>query len=233
MSSFLAGGCLSQEGSQGEPGGFTAFMFHPKSPLTEGTSTESAIKGKGRIREFFDLDADKETLKFYQNEEFFVSTSKPELKIVLQTWHNLLVLLTVKDTVATEGLALILTKHDSHCQVIQQMFASSKDFGLTVLVILDNHLQRFFGMVSEMVSEMKDVSKASERQRDFLWNQASDFLNRLDNRQPPSVVIPQCLRRTPAGNADTTDNKEPSPSKKRRMAKKARKVDVTKKVTSK
>jgi hypothetical protein len=88
-------------------------------------------------------------------------------------------------------------------------------------------------MVSAMVSEMKDVSKASERQRDFLWNQASDFFNRLDNRQPPSVVIPQCLQRTPAGNADTTDKEEPSPSKKRRMAKKARKADVTNKVTNK
>jgi hypothetical protein len=31
LSRFLAGGCVSQEGSQGEPDGFTAFMFHPLS----------------------------------------------------------------------------------------------------------------------------------------------------------------------------------------------------------
>jgi hypothetical protein len=229
LSQFLAGGYLSQEGGQGEPGGFTVFMFHPKSPLTKGTSTESVIKGKGRVREYFDLEADEETLKFYQKKEFFVPTSEPELKIVLQTWHDLLVLMTVKDTIATEGLALILEKYDSYYQVIQEMFASNKDFGLTVLVILDNQLQRFF----EMVSEMDDVSQASTRQRDFLWNHAQDFLTGLDNRQPPSVVIPQCLRRTPKGTPDaSTDNEEPSASKKRRLKKKAKR-EGTKQVTNK
>jgi hypothetical protein len=235
LSRFLAGGYLSQEGGHGEPGGFTAFMFHPKSPSTKGTSTESAIKGKGRIREFFDLDADEETIKFYQKKEFFVPTSEPELKIVLQTWHDLLVLLTVKDTIAAEGLSLILEKYDSYYQVIQEMFASSKDFGLTVLVILDNHLQRFF----EMVSEMDDMSKATARQRDFLWLQASDFLAGLDNRQPPSVVIPQCLRSTPSGIKNvpgitaTADNDDPSPSKKRRLAKKAKREQGASNVTNK
>jgi hypothetical protein len=82
-------------------------MFHPKSPLTKGSSVESAVKGKGRIRKFFDLDADDETIKFYQKKDFFAPTNEKHLKMVLQTWHDLLVLLTVKDTIATEGLALI------------------------------------------------------------------------------------------------------------------------------
>ena len=198
-------------------------MFHPKSPLSQGTSTESVIKGKGRIREYFDLDADEETLTFYQKKDFYIPTSEPELKIVLQTWHDLLVLLTVKDTIAVEGLALILEKYDSYYQVIQEMFASSKDFGLTVLVILDNHMQRFF----EMVSEMTDVSKASTRQRDFLWNQASDFLNGLDNRQPPSVIIPQCLRRTPKGNTKDDNEGKPAAKKRKVVAKKTNLVQVT------
>jgi hypothetical protein len=62
---------------------------------------------------------------------------------VLQTWHDLLVLMTVKDSIATEGLSLILEHYDKHYQVIQEMFASIADFGLTVLVILDNQLQKF------------------------------------------------------------------------------------------
>ena len=58
------------------------------------------------------------------------------------------------------------------------MFASSKDFELTVLVILDNHLQKSF----EMVLEMEDVTKATSCQQDFLWKQATEFLERLGNR---------------------------------------------------
>jgi hypothetical protein len=80
---------------------------------------------------------------------------------VLQTWHNLLVLMTLKDSIATEGLSLILEHYDDHYQVIQDMFVSIKDFWLTVLVILDNQLQKFF----EMVLDLHDVTKASSRQR--------------------------------------------------------------------
>ena len=49
------------------------------------------------------------------------------------------------------------------------MFASTANFGLTVLVILDSHLQKFF----EMVSEIDDMTKASSHQWDFLWQQAA------------------------------------------------------------
>ena len=81
LSRFLAGRCISQEGSQGEPGGFTVFMFQPtRSPFTKGPLPELTIKGRGGVREFFDLKADEDTLKFYQKKEFFVPTSKNKLK---------------------------------------------------------------------------------------------------------------------------------------------------------
>jgi hypothetical protein len=64
LTRLVVGGYISQEGSQGGPCGFTVFMLHPWLPHTKGTLTELAIKGRGRIRDFFALDADKDTLKF-------------------------------------------------------------------------------------------------------------------------------------------------------------------------
>jgi hypothetical protein len=46
------------------------------------------------------------------------------------------------------------------------------------MVILHNHLQKCF----EMVSEMDDVTKASSKERNYFHNQASDFLDGLENR---------------------------------------------------
>ena len=115
-------------------------MFHPRLPFTTGSWTKSIVQGKSRIREFFHLKPDEETLTFYQKDEFFIPTSENQLKIVLQTWHDLLVLLTVEGSITVEGIAIILDQFDDHYQVIQEMFASTADFGLTVLVILDNHL---------------------------------------------------------------------------------------------
>ena len=57
------------------------------------------------------------------------------------------------------------------------MFASTADSGLMVLVILDNHLKKFF----ENVSDMEDMTKASSCQWDFMWCQATKFLEWLEN----------------------------------------------------
>jgi hypothetical protein len=121
LSRFLAMGHVSQEGSQGEPGGFTAFTFHPRSPFSKGTATESMIQGKGRVREFFDRDPDDENVRFHQTKEFLVPKSENELKIVLQTWHDLLELLTVKGSIALGGPGLILEQFEDHWEVIQEM----------------------------------------------------------------------------------------------------------------
>ena len=110
----------------------------------------------------------------------------------------MIVLLTVEKSIAVEGITTILDQFENHYQVIQEMFASTADFRLTVLlVILHNHMQKFF----EMVSDIEDMTKASSCQRDFLWNQANEFLEGLENRRPPSVVIPQCLCRTPTASS--------------------------------
>ena len=165
-------------------------MFHPKSPFTAGSSTETIVQGKSRTREFFHLEADEETLTFYhQKKEFFIPTSGNKLKIALQTWNDLLVLLTVKGPIVVEGIAIILDQYDDHYRGIQETFASTTDFGLTVLFIINNHLQKFF----EMVSDMEDMTKASSHQWDFLWRQATEFIEGLENRRPPSLVIPPCL----------------------------------------
>jgi hypothetical protein len=193
FSRFLAGGYLAQEENRGEPGGFTVFMFHPRTLTSAGPSAAALVSGKERIREFFDLPTAESTLAFYQKKEYFIPTNDNELKIVLQTWHDLLELMSVRGTIAVAGIAHVLLHYDGLYSIIQEMFASVEDFGLSILVILDNHLQSFF----EMISEMDDVTAATSHQRDFLFRRADRLIEELENRRPPSVVIPQCLRQKP------------------------------------
>ena len=101
-------------------------MFHPWPP--SAGSSDSFKQGKSRIIDFFHLNADKETLTFYQKDEFFIPTSENQLKIVLQTWHDLLVLLTVEGPITVEGIAIIPDQFDDHYQVIQEIFTSTADF---------------------------------------------------------------------------------------------------------
>ena len=115
------------------------------------------------------------------------------------------VLLTIEGSIAVEGIAIILDQFDDHYQVIQEMFASTTDFGLMVLVILNNHLQKFF----EMVSDMEDMTKVSSCQQDFLLRQANEFLEkdwRIDDHHwpsSPSAFVASQLR--PMEEATTQD----------------------------
>ena len=43
---------------------------------------------------------------------------------------------------------------------------------------LDKHVQKFF----EIVLDMEDMAKASSGQRDFMWCQAAEFVEVLENQ---------------------------------------------------
>jgi hypothetical protein len=186
---FLANGFLSQEENRSEPGGFTGFMFHPRTLFPSGPSATAVISSKERIREFFDLPTDESTLVYYQKKDFFIPKDDNELKIVIQTWHDLLVLMSVKDTIAAEGLAHFLDAYDGLYSTIQEMFVSCPNFGLIIVLTLDCHLQSFF----EMISELDDVTKATSYQREFLRRRADKLIEELENKRPPTILIPQCL----------------------------------------
>jgi hypothetical protein len=167
-------------------------MFRPRLLFPSGPSAVALISGKERIREFFDLPTNETTFSYYQNRDFFIPTNDNELKIVLQTWHNLLVLMPVKDTIAAEGLDHFLEAYDGLYTVIQEMFESCPNFGFIIVLTLDCHLQSFF----EMLSELDNVTKASSYQREFLYRRAYKLIEELENKRPPTILIPQCLMPT-------------------------------------
>jgi hypothetical protein len=44
-----------------------------------------------------------------------------------------------------------------------------------------------------MLSELEDVTKATSYQRKFLRRRADKLIEELENKKPPTILIPQCL----------------------------------------
>ena len=181
---FFSSGFLSQSSNSSDPGGFTGFMFYPRS-----LGPTPINKDKQRIREFFDLDVDEDTIDHYLKMEYFVPKNENELRIQLETWRDTLAMVTCVDTVANDGLSHFLERFDDLYSTIQEMFQVVPNFGLLVLLTLDRHLQKFY----EMVSEMRVVTNASSYERRYLHNKCDELIEALEGNVPPSIIIPKCL----------------------------------------
>ena len=124
---FLSSGFLSLNANRADPGGFTVFMFHPKT-ITVGS--KGFDQDTAALREYFDLDVDDSTIAYYAKQGYFHPTNVHDLRIQLQTALEFLELITCQDSIATEGLAYILTpkRWNGISTMLHDRFQSEKDF---------------------------------------------------------------------------------------------------------
>ena len=83
---FLAGGYRSLENNGANPGGFTIFMFHPK-------TVEIGVKfddSTASLRDYFGRRVEDSTIAYYAKRGYFAPTNVYDLKIQLQTTLDML-----------------------------------------------------------------------------------------------------------------------------------------------
>ncbi|KAI2497631.1 hypothetical protein MHU86_16880 [Fragilaria crotonensis] len=94
---MLSNGFLSQDPNRANPGGFTIFMFHPK---TVDLGTKGGKGGNELLREYLGMEVDEATLEFYMRQGFYTPNTPHDLRVQLQTAHDTLELLTCDGTIA-------------------------------------------------------------------------------------------------------------------------------------
>jgi hypothetical protein len=93
---------MSQENNAANAGGPSIFLCFPK---TRDSGLVAFNQDKAQLREHLDLDRDEAKLRFYLKKEFTVLAKDiHELQIQIETFRNLLELLTCHDSVITQGL---------------------------------------------------------------------------------------------------------------------------------
>jgi hypothetical protein len=186
---MLSNGFLSQDPNRANPGGYTIFMFHPKTVelgLTGGKG------GNELLREYLGMDVDEATLEFYAKQGFYTPKTPNDLRVQLQTALDMLELLTCDGTIAGKGLAFVLEPHRwaQLTTILNDRFKSEKDFGAKFCYSLDRHLQTFFNKVTRW----EDMS--TDGQPRYLSNKAEELIERLEDGQGLNVVLPAALSST-------------------------------------
>jgi hypothetical protein len=188
---FLAYGFMSENVS--EPGGLPGLIFAKRSLLSTG-STSSANE-RHRVMECFDCDVEPRVIDNYLKKEHVIPQDVHQLEVALNTWASFLELCTVKNTIAARGLHKFLDGMEDIDATLEDMFLVSPDFGLKIILVLDNHLQNFY----EKIAEARDVTRLGPTERRFLVDRADALLQDLRERVPPSILVPSSLAGTSPG----------------------------------
>ena len=183
---MLSHGFLSQDPNRANPGGYTIFMFHPK---TVDLGSKGGKGGNKLLREYLGMDVDEATLEFYMKQGFYMPKNPHDLRVQLQTALDMLELLTCDGTIAGKGLAHVLESNRwaQLTTILNDRFKSEKDFGAKFYYSLDRHLQTFFNKVTRW----DDI--ATEGQPRYLVNKAEELIERLEDGLGLNVVLPIAL----------------------------------------
>ena len=193
MHKLLSNGFLSQEANRANPGGFSLFMFHPRTV---------DLGGKGRnelLREYLGMDVDETTLEYYAKQGFFTPTNPHDLRVQLQTALSMLELLTCANSIATPGLRYVLqpSRWTRMTTILNDRFKTEKDFGAKFCYTLDRSLQIFL----DRATRWTDMEADGEP--NYLRSKAEYLLERLEDGRALSVILPNALL-----SANTTKKRE-------------------------
>lgn len=186
---FLSTGFLSQDSNLANPGGFTVFMFHPKTMEVDGKAFD---KNTARLREYFDLDVEDDTIAYYAKQGFFHPKNPNDLHTQLQTAHDMLEILTCKKSISTAGLAYILQpkRWRKMITILHDRFRTQPNFGSKFVYSVDRTLQNFF----DQITDCEDVP--SEGDPTYLIRKATELMEKVADGVTLAIALPAVLTAT-------------------------------------
>ena len=185
---LLANGFLSTESNPANPGGFTVFMFHPKTVDMGAKAFDSTT---ATLREYFGMDVDDTTVEYYAKQGFFHATNQHDLRVQLQTALEMLELLTCKNSIATKGLHYILQpkRWRRFSTILHGRFVTDKSFGTKFLYSIDRALQVFFERVSSLDEAEGDLGDVSS----LLLSKAVSLMTTVEYGESLAIELPAHL----------------------------------------
>ena len=184
---FLANGYLSRDGNKGSPGGFTLFIFCPKNVEASLNTNKSDI---ALLRDYFGLDVDDDTVNHYAKQGWFYPSNHYDLRVQLKTACAMLDLLTGEGSIASQGLAYILspTRWDRYAPLLAERFKTETLFGAKFVYSLDRNLQVYFAKVSKWSPDEPDTIVHT-----YLRNKAESLLDKIDDGNNLGIMLPTTI----------------------------------------
>ncbi len=175
-----------------QPGGFTIFMFKPKS----GASARTTKSLQQSIRSMFgDTEVDEDSVKYYASHEFYLAQTVMELEIQLQTCISFLDTLTATEGIASEGYTYGLKLVKKNWLMFQSLFDQDHLFGVRLGYFLDRVFQSFLSKLLSYQDENEPILAARRRLKGVQEDDIDSVLRNLAYGVTPTITLPESLAR--------------------------------------
>jgi hypothetical protein len=182
---FLTKGYRSEE----QPGGFTAFMFHPsrirsKSNMELEETIRSTL-GEGKATEAM--------IKSYSKQDWYLPKTVADADIQLTTCRRFLEKLTCEGSVAVQGYLQGEKLLEKHAQVFERAILVDKLYLVKFLHLLDTIFQSFLKEFLNYMQEERPVRKTRQKLCHFMKDWVNEIMRDLEISQTPTLELPPAL----------------------------------------
>jgi hypothetical protein len=189
LAAFLSGGYAATDVTK-SPGGFTLFMFRPKSARFARSPEEE----RNAIRSMFgETKLDDESVRFYSKKDFFLAGSLPELEEQLRTAIEFLSLLTCERGIAVAGynfgLRFLLENRPVFLEVIERRPIFCTEYAY----MLDNVFQSFLYKLGRFYLEQNPIREARQLLKSYQRKSIEGTMRGFEYGAVPQLRLPSSL----------------------------------------
>jgi hypothetical protein len=185
------------------PGGFTTFMFRPKSAAFHRNPEEE----RNAIRAMFgDTKLDDEAVKYFAKQDFFLAETLADLEEQLRTTLDFLILLTRRGSIALEGYEFGLKFINENRQVFQLAIATKSNFCAKFAFVLDGVFQGFLNKLGQFHGKRNAISQAGRTLRGFQTEAILRTMGGFTWGSIPDLCMPAGLTERPEAQDDRRGN---------------------------
>lgn len=206
IAKFLASGYIAKD-IDDRPGGFTIFMFRPRSyrKARSEKETQSSIRsvfGDGKLSD--------EMVKYFAKDDFFIPKNLYELEDMVRTCIQALDLFTNPRSIASDGYRYGLKLLTSKSTQMLKLFDLDRLFPTKFAYVLDKAFQNFASHLSEWANYRNPIAEARREgeARNMMKTGIDKALGAYDHGAAPNLVLPAAL----AGEQQKyADDEDPTP----------------------
>jgi hypothetical protein len=218
------------------PGGFTIFMFRPKS--VGNTQSQSTMKQAVRAI-FGDQKVDDDTVSYFAQNELYLADSIDNLETQLDTCVRFLDLITAERGIASEGYARGLRLLRKDRMAFETLQTKDHLFAVKVAYLLDRIFQTFVNTLSESRSEAIPIQAAKRHLKYLQEEEVNGALTQIRYGMAPNIQLPASITegndpsdeptneaRTPNQNEGRATNQAAKKRKKETADSKTKETDL-------
>lgn len=189
LAMFLSKGFAAQD-IENCPGGFTVFMFRPKS----SAFTRNPEEERNAIRAMFgDSKLDDESVKFFAKQDFFLAENLADLEEQLRTALDFLILLTSSRSIATDGYRYGLEFINTNRRAFLLAIKNRPKFCVEFPYVLDCVFQSFLNRLGRFYGRPDAIAKARKSLRSFQKDAIERTLSGFAYGSVPTLRLPAAL----------------------------------------